>query len=262
MIPEILLFFIGLFPVIGTLKSSYKFVRIFPLFYRTFSFFSSDFFDAKKSKNVLFPFIDPFLLLLSSLRNVSTFIFLLIIDNLCERRNYSDFYYHAQLWNDVSNHIRKFQHFCSKAEEIWKNNSASSWVRTRALVVRRLERRPLTCEAIPTALRLLVTWPTAWDAPFSYEFYFEKPYCYWWNRFQTVKKQICFSKCRFYIAIYRWSLVIEEGAARTALAPGSARPSPTEDWRRLKSGKIFKISQILNWLIPIYRKFYCAFFYI
>ena len=38
-----------------------------------------------------------------------------------------------------------------------ENNSAPSWVRTRALVVRRLERRPLTCETILTALRLLVT---------------------------------------------------------------------------------------------------------
>ena len=90
-----------------------------------------------------------------------------------------------------------------------ENNSAPSWVQTCALVVRRLERRLLTCETIPTALRLLVTWPTAWDAPFSYEFYFAKPYCSWWNRFPTVKKQICFSKCRFYIAIYRWSLVIK-----------------------------------------------------
>ena len=56
-----------------------------------------------------------------------------------------------------------------------ENNSAPSWVRTRALVVRRLERRPLTSETIPTALRLLVTWPIAWDAPFSYKFYFENP---------------------------------------------------------------------------------------
>ena len=38
-----------------------------------------------------------------------------------------------------------------------ENNSAPSWVRTRAFVVRRLERRPLTYETIPTALRLLVT---------------------------------------------------------------------------------------------------------
>ena len=38
-----------------------------------------------------------------------------------------------------------------------ENNSAPIWVRTRALMVRRLERRPLACETIPTALRLLVT---------------------------------------------------------------------------------------------------------
>ena len=40
--------------------------------------------------------------------------------------------------------------------KISENNSASSWVRTRVLVVRRLERRPLTCEIVPTVLRLLV----------------------------------------------------------------------------------------------------------
>ena len=38
-----------------------------------------------------------------------------------------------------------------------ENNSAPSWVRIPVLVVRRLERRPLTCEIIATALRLLVT---------------------------------------------------------------------------------------------------------
>ena len=38
-----------------------------------------------------------------------------------------------------------------------ENNSAPSWVQTRALVVRRLERRPLTCEIVATTLRLLVT---------------------------------------------------------------------------------------------------------
>ena len=177
--------------------------------YRTISYFLSNFFDAKKKKEFLFPFIDPFFLLPSSLYNVSTFIFLLITDNLCERRNYSDFYYHAQSWNNVSNYIRQFEHLCIVKLKKSENNSAPSWVRTRALVVHRLERRPLTCETIPTALRLLVTWPTAWDAPFSYEFCFEKPYCCWWNRFPTVKKQICFSKYRFYIAIYRWSLIIK-----------------------------------------------------
>ena len=33
-----------------------------------------------------------------------------------------------------------------------ENDSAPSWVRTHALVVRRLERRPLTCEIIAMAL--------------------------------------------------------------------------------------------------------------
>ena len=152
-------------------------------------------FRRKKSKNffsilsILFSFF-PLLLF-----TVSTFIFLLIIENLCERTNYLDFYYHAQLWNNVSN----LNIYVVNSKK-YENNFAPSWVRTRELVVRRLERRPLTCEIIATALRLLVTWPTAWDAPFSYEFYFEKPCCCWWNWFPTVKKQICFSKCRFYIA--------------------------------------------------------------
>ena len=39
----------------------------------------------------------------------------------------------------------------------YENNSAPHWARTRAPVVRRLERRPLTCEIVTTALRLLVT---------------------------------------------------------------------------------------------------------
>ena len=38
-----------------------------------------------------------------------------------------------------------------------ENNSAPSWVRTRALVVRWLECKPLICEIVATALRLLVT---------------------------------------------------------------------------------------------------------
>ena len=56
----------GLFSVIGTLKSSYKSVRIFPLFYQTFSFFYRTFSTQKKQK-FIFPFIDPFLHLPSSL---------------------------------------------------------------------------------------------------------------------------------------------------------------------------------------------------
>ena len=159
------------------------FIGLFPFFYRAFSFFYRIHFDAKKAK-ISFPFYRSFSPSSLVSFHVSTFTFLLIINNLCERRNYSDFYYHAQLWNNVSNYIRHFKHLCSKVEKIW--------VRTRTLVVRRLERRPLTCEIITTALWLLVTWPTAWDAPFPYEFYFEKPCCCWWNRFPTVKKQFFF----------------------------------------------------------------------
>ena len=150
--------------MIITLKRSYKFFRIFPLFYRPFSFFLLDFVDAKKAK-ISFPFYRSFSP--SSLFSLhgSTFIFLLIIDNLCERRNYSDFYYEKMLVIILSN-LNVYVVKSKKSE----NNSAPSWVRTRALVVRRLERRSLTCEIVATAFRLLVTWPKAWDASFYYEF--------------------------------------------------------------------------------------------
>ena len=132
--------------MIGILKSSYKFVRIFPFFYWTF-------FDAKKAK-ISFPFYRSLSPSSFFSFHVSTFIFLLIIDNLCERRNYSDFYYHAQLWNNVIAIILGNLNIYVVKLKKSENNSAPSWVWTRALVVRRLERRPLTCETIPTALRL------------------------------------------------------------------------------------------------------------
>ena len=177
------------------------FIGLFPFFIGLFR--------RKKKQKFVFPFIDPFLLLPSSLYNVSTFIFLYLSLTTCVKEEIIQTFiimhnYETMLVIILGNlniNVVKLK----KSE----NNSAPSWVRTRALVVRRLERRTLTCETIPTALRLLVTWPTTWDVPFSYEFYFEKPYCCWWNRFPTVKKQICFPKCRFYIAIYRWSLVIK-----------------------------------------------------
>ena len=192
MIPEILLFFNGLFPVIGTIN---------------FFLFLSDFCYAKKAKN-FFPFyrsFSPF-----SLFSLQHFYL------------HFSTYHWQPVWKEklftfiiVHNYetmlviiLGNLNIYVVKLKKS-QNNSAPSWFRTCALVVRRLERRPLTCEAIPTALRLLLTWPTAWDAPFSYEFYFENPYCCWWNCFPTVKKQICFSKCRFYIAIYRWSIVNE-----------------------------------------------------
>ena len=96
--------FLSNFPVLGTLKSSYKFVRIFPLFYCTFSFFYQTFSTQKKA-NISFPFYWSFSPSSLFSFHVSTFIFLLIIDNLCKRRNYSDFHYNAQLWNNISNFI-------------------------------------------------------------------------------------------------------------------------------------------------------------
>ena len=172
------------------------FIRLFPFFYRTFS--------TQKKAKFFFPFYRSF--------------------SPSLQRFYLHFStYHSQpVWKEK---LFRLLLSCTIMKQCWylfgnlniyvvklkkyENNSAPSWVLTRALVVRRLERGPLTWETIPTALRLLVTWPTAWDAPFSYQFYFEKPYCCWCNRFPTVKKQIYFSKCRFYIAIYRWSLVIK-----------------------------------------------------
>ena len=164
-----------------------------------FPFFIRLFLKQKKQK-FLFPFIDPFLPLLFITFLPSFFYLSLttcvkgeIIQTFIIMHNYET------MWAIVLGNLNIYVVNSKKSE----NTSAPSWFQTRALVVGRLERRPLTCETIPTALRLLVTWPTDWDAPFSYEFYYGKPCCCWWNRFPTVKKQICFSKCRFYIAIYR-----------------------------------------------------------
>ena len=181
---EFFLFFIGLFPFFIRLFRRKKAKKIFSLLSILFSFFP-----------LLFTTFLPSFFYLS----LTTCVKGEIIQTFIIVHNYETML--VIILGNLNIHIVKLK----KSE----NNSAPSWVRTRALVVRRLERRPLTCEAIPTALRLLVTWLTAWNAPFSYEFYFEKPYCCWCNCFQTVKKQICFSKCRFYIAIYRWSLVIK-----------------------------------------------------
>ena len=198
MIPEFLLFFIRIFTLIGILQSSYKLVGIFPVFYRLFPFFIGLFSTQKKGK-IYFPFFDPFLLLPSSLFTFLISFFYLslttcvkgeIIQTFIIMHNYEIMI--VIILGNLKIYVVKLK----KSE----NNSAPSWFRTRALVVRRLERRSLTCEIIATALRLSITWPTAWDAPFSYEFYFEKPCCCWWNHLPTVKKQICFSKCRFYIA--------------------------------------------------------------
>ena len=167
--------------MIGTLKNSYKFVRIFHLFYRTFT-------TQKKKQKFIFPFMNHFLLLPSSLCNtfLPSFFYLSlticvtgeIIQTFIIMHNYETML--VIIMGSLNIYVVKLEKF--------ENNSVPSWVRTRSLVVRRLERRPLTCETIPTALRLLVIRPTAWDAPFSNEFYFEKPCCCWWNSFSTVKK--------------------------------------------------------------------------
>ena len=153
MIPEFLLFFIGLFPVIGTLKSSYKFVRIFPFFIGLFR--------RKKSKN-LFSLLSIFfsffpLLFTTCLPS----LFYLSLTTTCVKGEIIQIFiimhnYETMLVIILGN-LNIYVVKLKKSE----NSSSPSWVRTRALVVHRIERRRLTCETIPTALRLLVTWPTA-----------------------------------------------------------------------------------------------------
>ena len=144
---EIFTVFIGLFPVIGTLKSTYKFVRIFPPFYRTFS-------TQKKSKNLFFllSILFSFFPLLFTTCLPSFFYLSLttcvkgeVIQIFIIMHNYETML--VIILGNLNIYVVKLK----KSE----NDSAPSWVRTRALVVRRLERRPLTCETIPTALRLL-----------------------------------------------------------------------------------------------------------
>ena len=135
--------------MIGILKSSYKLVGIFPVFYRTFS-------DAKKKQKFILPFIDPFLLLPSSLFTFLPSFFYLslttcvkgkIIQTIIIIHNYETML--AIILGNLNIYVVK-----SKKLE---NNSAPSWVRSHALVVRRPERRSLICETISTTLRLLVT---------------------------------------------------------------------------------------------------------
>ena len=137
--------------MIGTLKSSYECVRIFPLFYRTFSFFYRIISTHKKQK-FLFPYIDPFLLLPSSLCTFLPSFFYLsltacvkgkIIQTFIIMHNYETMF--VIILGNLNIYVVK-----SKKSE--NNNSAPSWFQTRVLVVRRLERRPLTCEIIATAL--------------------------------------------------------------------------------------------------------------
>ena len=156
MIPEFLPFFIGHFFVIGILKSSYKFVRIFP--------FLLDFFQRKKKQHFLFIFIDPFLLLSTSLFTFLPSFFYLSLTTCVKGEIIQTFIimhnYEIMLVIILGN-LKIYVVKLKKSE----NNSAPSWVWTRALVASRLEYRPLTCTIIAMALRLLVTWPIAWDAP-------------------------------------------------------------------------------------------------
>ena len=129
--------------MIGTIKSSYKFVRIVPYFYRTFS--------TQKKAKISFPFYRSFFpSSLFSLQFQPAFFYLSL--TTCVKGEI------IQTFIIMHNceTILAFQIYVVNSKKS-ENNFAPSWVRTRALVVRRLERRPLTCEIIATALRLLVT---------------------------------------------------------------------------------------------------------
>ena len=132
MIPEFLLFFIGLFP------------------------FFIGLFRRKNKQKFLFPFIDPFLLLPSYLYTFLPSFFYLSLTTCVKGEIIQTFIimhnYETMLVITLGN-LNVYVVKSKKSE----NNSAPSWVRTRALVVRRLERKPLTCEIFATALRLLVT---------------------------------------------------------------------------------------------------------
>ena len=112
------------------------------------------------SINIYFPSIDPFLLLPSSLFTFLPSFFYLSLTTCVKREIIQTFiimHNYKTMLVIILGNLNIYEVKLKKSE----NNSALSWVRTRALMVRRLERKPLTCEIIATALRLLVTWPRA-----------------------------------------------------------------------------------------------------
>ena len=121
------------------------------LFIGLFHFFYQTFFDAEKSKNffsillILFPFF-PLLFLRTFLPSffylsLTTCVKGEIIQTFIIMHNYEKII--VIILHNVNIYVVNLK----KSE----NNFAPSWVRTRALVVRRLECRPLTCEIIATA---------------------------------------------------------------------------------------------------------------
>ena len=113
-------------------------------------------FLTQKNQNFLFPFIDPFLLP-SSLFTFLPSFFDLSLTTICVKGEIiQTFIIMHNCETMLVIILGNLNIYVVKLKKS-KNNSVPRWVRTHALVIRRLERRPLTCEIIATALRLLVT---------------------------------------------------------------------------------------------------------
>ena len=100
-------------------------------------------------KKFLLPFIDPFLLTSSLFTFLPSFFYLSL--TTCVKGEI------IQIFITMHNYetmlviiLGNLNKLCSKKLRKSENNSVPSWVRTRAFVVRRLERRPLICEIIAT----------------------------------------------------------------------------------------------------------------
>ena len=117
----------------------------FFLFLSDFFLFLLAFFRRKKRKKFLFPFIDPFLLLLSSLFTFLPTFFYLSLTN-CVKGEIIQTFIIMHIYETMLVIILGYLNIYVVKLKKSENNYAPSWVRTRALVIRRLERRPLTCD--------------------------------------------------------------------------------------------------------------------
>ena len=121
-----------------------------------FFLFFIELFRRKKTVKILFPFIDPFLLLPSSVYTFLPSFFYLSLTTYVKGEIIQTFIIMHNCETMLVIILGNLNVYVEKSMKS-ENKSASSWVRTRALVVRRLERRQLTCEIVATAIRLLVT---------------------------------------------------------------------------------------------------------
>ena len=121
-----------------------------------FLLFSIRLFSPQKKQKFLFPFFDPFLLLPSSLFTFLLSFFYLSLTTCVKWEIIQTFIImpnYETMLVIISGNLNIYVVKLKKFE----NNSAPNWDR---------------------------------DAPFSYEFYFEKPCCCWWNRFPTEKTNL------------------------------------------------------------------------